>query len=155
MQVQDVYSNALSQSTGISQLDLFKSQKTEQEQTLPISWGSDKVTISDEARAAMQAANKEKEQSTEEESLGTGAGAEFAAYMDKSKSKAQSPNPEERLKDLQDKLQSLEGQLSGMVKDGSKPGQDSKTEMITAQINTVMQEIAELMTQMAADKKSA
>lgn len=127
MQVQDIFSASIEQSTSLSRAELQKKRLEEKTSPLSNAWGRDRVSISDEARAAQAAAQSTASafglkdsnavdgaatKNEGESGGGSVAEADFATYMKKSRSRALDVSPEEELKDLQDKLKSLQSQLA-------------------------------------------
>lgn len=153
MNIQDILSSE--QSEYISSLTRKNNTEKDEESSgssLPISWGSDTVSISKEARAAQQSASTsdQNEEAESEEEEGDAAGA-FGAYMAKSRGAASSDSTD-KLEALQSKLQQLQAKKSQVlsadgVSEGAKTAQASG---IDAQINQIMSEIAEMQAQAAA-----
>ena len=143
--------------SGVSPFEELRAKrKKDDESPLPSSWGEDRVSISDEARSASAAAEdtangaKDKDKSE--------AATAFAEYTQESRSKAQtSGSPEERLKDLQDKLKSLQSQVQQVASSDTLPEEVKQTRIadINAQVSAVMSQISELTAQINAEKKQA
>ncbi len=125
--------------------------KREENASVPLSWQNDTVSISDAAKAAQQAASAEDEQQEDDPA------AMFSDYMKKARGQdggASSGDPEEQIKALQEKLQKLTSQMEQTAKEDGTPdsAKSSKMEAISAEINQVISQIAELQAQVAAAK---
>lgn len=163
MQLRDILSGALNQSDPLTRAELRKKQLEEKMNAVPAAWGPDRVSISAEAREAVQTAGKSSEKAStevdakaknaEEGKDGLGAEEEFATYMKKSRSRAQNVEPEEELKALQDKLKSLQSQLVKIsTSDTPDASKSAMVENLNAQITSIMEKIAEVSARAASKK---
>ena len=122
---------------------------------LPASWGPDTVSISEEALAAVRAAQKAAENSgsSEEDKDVSETEQAFADYMTRKRSKAvgsDSESLEGKLKELEDKLKALESELAAVASKGkTDEATMSQVEQLTTQIEAVTAQLTELMSQMA------
>ena len=152
MYIEDILSTE--QSEYISSLTRKNGTEKDEESggsSLPVSWGSDTVSISKEARAAQQSSSTaDQNEDAESEEEGDAASA-FGAYMAKSRG-ATSSDSTDKLEALQSKLQQLQAKKSQILSAGgvSDEAKEAQASGIDAQINQVMSEIAELQAQAAA-----
>ena len=124
-------------------------KQEEESSSTPFSWGSDTITISDEARAAMQQASAGSDQDTENSASDekSEAAQKFSDYMDKKTGKkSDSGSPEEQIEALKAKLKTLQSQLSQVASNtgSSDAAKESQMQNLNAQISTVQAQIDEL-----------
>ena len=159
MLIRDIFGGAVNQIDSVISSGQKREDQDEQASALPASWGSDRVSISPEARAAAAAAQEkpaaaaqEAPAKSAEEENGPSAGEEFAAYMKSKRSKAQGGSAKERVKQLQGKLKSLQSQLAqaSASESGGKGGSNQVKEL-QAQINSVEAQLAEASAQAAEE----
>ena len=142
---QSEYISSLTQKNGAEKDDDSKGS------SLPLSWGSDTVSISREARTAQQSSsttdqNKESETEGEED-----AAAVFGNYMAKARGAAASDSTDQ-LEALQSKLTQLQAKKSQILSAGglSDEAKEAQAGAIDGQIAQIMSEIAELQAAAAA-----
>ncbi len=133
-------------------LTFLKYQKQQEEKLTasPISWGEDKVSFSAEAQSKAQATTENREDSDDE---ALNAADQFKSYLDKTKGKTTGgSDPEAQIKALQEKLVALQAQMSKTAADDTMPSEakESKISSINAQINSILSQIAELQSELAA-----
>ena len=150
MLIREIFGGTVNQIDSIMPSGRNNEDQDKQSSALPASWGSDRVSISPEARAA--AAAQEAPAKSAEEENGPSAGEEFAAYMKSKRSKAQGGSAKERVKQLQGKLKSLQSQLAqaSASESGGKGGSNQVKEL-QAQINSVEAQLAEASAQAAEE----
>ena len=157
MLLQDIYSRY---STGIEAVPSSWTRKKSEENTTAAPGtgfpGTDTVSISEEAKAAYQAAAAQGGNSgqgavaaNEETGKEPTAADQFSAYMRKTRSKAQAANPEEQIKRLQEQLNGLQGTLMQLTS-SSRAGSDKsgQIENLQSQIRSITEQIAELSSQL-------
>lgn len=142
-------------STGYTSQALANSankKQEEEESSLPLSWGKDTVSFSQEALAAQraEAANK---QEAEDKTAGDDTAAAFAEYMKKARGEDSetSADPVEQLEKLKERLQKLTEQKAQVATEegSSEAAKQGKMEALDAEINQVITQIAELSAQIA------
>ena len=153
MYIEDILSTE--QSEYISSLTRKNGTEKDEESggsSLPVSWGSDTVSISKEARAAQQSSstadqNEESETEGEEED----AAAIFGNYMAKARGAASSDSTDQ-LEALQSKLQQLQAKKSQILSASglSDEAKEAQAGAIDGQIAQIMSDIAELQAAAAA-----
>ena len=148
MLIRDIFGGTMNPIDSIIPSGQKREDRDEQPSAPPASWGSDRVSISPEARAA--AAAQEAPAKSAEEENSPSAGEEFAAYMKSKRSKAQGGSAKERVKQLQNKLRSLQSQLAQATASESKGGSNQVKEL-QAQISSVVAQIAEASAQAAEE----
>lgn len=109
--------------------------------SLPASWGSDVVSISAEARAALAGAAEQADQTS-------GTREAFTNYMNKARNQAQEEESGDKLEQLRKKLKELRNRLA-QVMTGKNTGDsnDGLVKALNSQIREVAAQIAELTAQ--------
>lgn len=109
--------------------------------SLPASWGSDVVSISPEARAALAGEAEQTDQSS-------GTREAFTNYMDKARNRAQEEESGDKLEQLRKKLKELRNRLA-QVMTGKQTGDKNEglVKALNSQIREVATQIAELTAQ--------
>ena len=150
MLIRDIFGGTMNPIDSLLPSGQRRDERDEQPSAPPASWGSDRVSISPEARAA--AAAQEAPAKSAEEENSPNAGEEFAAYMKSKRSKAQGGSAKERVKQLQNKLKSLQSQLvQATASESGNKGGSNQVKELQAQINSVVAQIAEASAQAAEE----
>lgn len=111
---------------------------------LPASWGSDVVTLSPEARAALSGAPRGGGEQTD---TASGTREAFATYLKKARSQARDEEEGDELEKLRKKLKKLRERLARAMQDRSGSDNDGLAKALTSQITEVATQIAKLTAQ--------
>lgn len=158
MWLQDIRNTGSCAADPAARAEWRKKQREERTWSLPASWGSDTVSFSPEARAAAQAAARPaipdqaaalKQNASAQRPDAT---EEFFSYMKKTRNRAQGASYEEQIKALQDKLKGLQTSLvQAAADDAPDAPKSNRVAGINSQINSIMEQIAELSAQAAKE----
>lgn len=158
MWLQDIRNTGSCAADPAARAEWRKKQREERTWSLPASWGSDTVSFSPEARAAAQAAVRPaipdqaaalKQNASAQR---PDAAEEFFSYMKKTRNRAQGASYEEQIKALQDKLKGLQNSLvQAAAGDAPDAPKSNRVAGINSQINSIMEQIAELSAQAAKE----
>lgn len=148
MWLQDIRNTGSCAADPAARAEWRKKQREERTWSLPASWGSDTVSFSPEARAAAQAVAVKQNASAQRPD----AAEEFFSYMKKTRNRAQGSSYEEQIKALQDKLKGLQNSLvQAAAGDAPDAPKSNRVAGINSQINSIMEQIAELSAQAAKE----
>lgn len=164
MWLQDIRNTGSCAADPAARAEWRKKQREERTWSLPASWGSDTVSFSPEARAAAQAVARpaipdQAAASDQAVAVKQNASAqrpdaaeEFFSYMKKTRNRAQGASYEEQIKALQDKLKGRQNSLvQAAAGDAPDAPKSNRVAGINSQINSIMEQIAELSAQAAKE----
>lgn len=116
---------------------------------LPASWGSDVVTLSPEARAALAGATRGGHGGEEQTDSASGSTREaFARYLEKARNQTQDDEEGDELEKLRKKLKELRKRLAqAMTGKNGDSTNDGLAKALNSQISEVAAQIAELTAQ--------
>lgn len=152
MYIQDILSTE--QSEYVSSLTKKSDKDNDADSSIssPLSWGSDKVSISAEARAAQQsAASGDQNTGESEEESEEDATAAFGDFMAKAKGAKTASDPSEQIEALKSKLTQLQSKKAQILSSQGlgEEAKMSQASAIDGQINQIMALIADLEAQMS------
>ena len=152
MYIQDILSTE--QSEYVSSLTKKSDKDNDADSSIssPLSWGSDKVSISAEARAAQQsAASGDQNKGESEEEGEEDATAAFGDFMAKAKGAKTASDPSEQIEALKSKLTQLQSKKAQILSSQGlgEEAKMSQASAIDGQINQIMALIADLEAQMS------